>query len=40
MEKLIITGLKHEVTKLQNLEGSIEELTFKLSKDPFLELYF
>ncbi len=33
--KIDYNWVKHEVTKLQNLEGSIEELTFKLSKTRF-----
>ena len=33
--KIDYEWVKHEVTKLQNLEGSIEELTFKLSKTRF-----
>ena len=33
--KIDYKWVKHEVIKLQNLEGSIEELTFKLSKTRF-----
>ena len=33
--KIDYKWVKHEITKLQNLEGSIEELTFKLSKTRF-----
>jgi len=33
--KIDYKWVKHEVTKLQNLEGTIEELTFKLSKTRF-----